>query len=52
MEEKVYCEDCKYCKGIDICEVEVLLKIPIYNYDNNCYYFKRKWWKFWIRRSR
>ena len=57
---KVYCENCKYfketnnyflgCGGfIDRYCKFYSIDCEKINRNNNCLYYKRKWWKFWVK---
>lgn len=57
--KKVYCENCKYVKKIEIkdatvyyCPLPTFLLKDADNTKYNCKYYKRKWWKFWIKKNR
>ena len=55
--KKVYCEDCKYPIGGALCMEDIkskhhLEKLELgkgyhLNEDNDCIFYKRKWWKVW-----
>lgn len=41
------CGDCKYYLEIGKCK---LSKELVCIYDKVCKYYKRKWWKFWVKK--
>lgn len=52
---KVYCKNCSemwYCKLIHCVGSKSLIRIYDYVQENkieNCPYYKRKWYKFWVK---
>ena len=60
--KKIYCKNCKYYKGrvlynLNICTNKSFLRtdkedewrLGRPNEKNDCSYFAKKWWKFWIK---
>lgn len=61
--KEVYCKDCRYCLNgseFDLCKA-ITVKHDYYgnryyfeclyrNKNCNCIDFKRRWWKFWIKK--
>lgn len=57
---KVYCNNCKYVKNIKTrigvlyyCNLpERIISYASRNLKYNCNFYKKKWWKFWIKENR
>ncbi|GAI84515.1 unnamed protein product [marine sediment metagenome] len=56
--KKVYCENCKYSgifkkkkKLYFYCKLGNVFE-DASNLDNNCKFYKRKWWKFWVKEDK
>jgi len=57
--KKIYCKNCEFEHGDLVCYWDALLllkeeltrkKIKAYlNEKNDCKYYRRKWWKFWVK---
>lgn len=53
--KKVFCKNCKYYIDnvcyyalVDV-EDKKLRIVKLENKNNDCKYYERKWWKFWIK---
>lgn len=50
--KKVYCENCKYVNSgvtMRILDKKLIRCNGGPNKKYNCKYYKRKWWKFWVK---
>ena len=51
--EKVYCKNCRLNIVRNKMMVEYCFDHPDYfhNKNNNCKFYKKKWWKFWVKKK-
>lgn len=53
--KKVYCKNCKWdfselgCRRTPVIKGETIISKLRLNSTGKCKFYKRKWWKFWIK---